>query len=162
MRTKYFLAACVVSVQIVITFFTCINANRIRVFEESLTKPHPQFVFTQNDSTEIKSCLAQLNSQAKFFFSINDKVNLNEDSTLLYLMKEVFNAYPIHLLNTRGGENWIELDVLFNRPRPGIITFSMIKQNDGYKINGIKNLCDLIKLVNRSFENEPKWRNEKI
>ena len=109
MRTKYFLAACVVSVQIVITFFTCINANRIRVFEESLTKPHPQFVFTQNDNCiysiyikpkgnnqlpehiELPTFSSKINSVSVLGnSSVKIKISANSDSSNFYFRKLVF------------------------------------------------------------------------
>jgi ABC-type transporter MlaC component len=67
---------------------------------------------------------------------------------------EVLKGFPKRLLRTNGDERTIEVDILLNGKQPVLITFKLLKIDEGWRISEIKNIDILLEQINFSFKKD--------
>ena len=143
---KYFFVGVIILMQLSICGYTHQRANRLQFLGATLN----QGTITENGKQEILRAYSCLSKKAKSFRR-DGKV---KDEILLSLLGKLLKNFSLHPLKTYGNENHLKFDVFVNGTQPTTITFHIVKEDGVFKVDGIKNLCELFKRVNLSFENE--------
>ncbi len=157
---KYTLVILVSSMMVVTTIYTHINSRRLQMLIHALESQNTSGIITDKGRKNIaqaSSCL-QSNTFTFLFPHAKDKAITNEE--FLKQLTTIIHASPIHLMNTHKEKNFIELDALFNGPKPIVVTFYLVNENGSYKIDEIKNLCEVFKRVNLWHQNIAAKENE--
>lgn len=148
----YALVLIIVFGLVMISFFTHIEANRLKVLNHVLSNPNCKQLFTENGRKDVSTSYSFFSNQALSFYVTDKDLFEMTDEDRLRLLSLIIKDFPKHLVNTRRHDNVIEYDAVFNGHEPILITFILKKEEGIYKINGIGNLKKLIRRINLSFK----------
>lgn len=159
---KYLLVIIIISIQIIIIAFTRCDSFHIQTVNQLLENTQAPLVFTLKGKENIIVSYDCLSYDALRYFQLQGNKRDIANAKYLEALKKILKSFPLHLLRTKQGNSFTEIEVLFNVPQPVTITFILFLENGHYRIENIVNLCELFKRVNLYFENKRKNINGEI
>ncbi|MFN8321351.1 MAG: hypothetical protein U0T74_01715 [Chitinophagales bacterium] len=145
---KYLFVGIVILIQIITCIYIHQNAKHLSVLDTAIDNS----AITEKGKQEITNAYFCLSKEARSF---RQDVEL-EDGIPLSQFTRLLKNFPLHLLKSYGDDDYLEFYVLVNGHHSTTIVFYIVRDNGVYKIDGVKNLCELLKRVNLSFESEQK------
>lgn len=159
MRIKYFFIFVIIIGQITVATYTWREAKQVRIVQAIFDESGQTSFFTEKGESQVLASFNCLNDDAKKYFSLQDD-RISDDAAYIRVIRNVFQPYPTHILQTRKHKDCIEIDILFNLTKPIVITVTMLREYNQYKIDNIKNLCELFGYVNLYFEKRKELNGE--
>ncbi len=153
-------AIVIISVQILCTVYTHQSFKSIKPLMQALEQPGAH-IFSANGSLHMIGARDCLSNVADTGNTIVRNGKLDEKRSIR-IIKETIKNFPVHLLKTRMESDYIEVSLLYNMPKPLILTYRMKPSNEGYQIDSIGNICELFKIVKLyTGSKNVRWQKEK-